>query len=131
MRHAHQDRRADARGASYAYPATIGGRCELYLNINGRNAMPKFFIEVPHGPDARSCITAIRVFLETGSHFLTNAEWGCKDGVHKAWFIIDVDNKEEARDIVPFVFRREAKITELTRFSMDDIKTMMAEHGVT
>jgi hypothetical protein len=92
--------------------------------------MPKFFIEVPHGPSAQSCLMAIRVFLETGSHFLTNAEWGCKDGEHKAWFIIEVDNKEEARNIVPPVFRRDAKITELTRFTMDDIKTMMAEHGV-
>jgi hypothetical protein len=32
---------------------------------------------------------------------------------------------------VPYAFRRDAKITELTRFTMSDIKTMMAEHGVT
>lgn len=91
--------------------------------------MPKFFIEVPHGADAKSCLMAIRVFLETGSHFLTNAEWGCKDGEHKAWFIIDTDTREEARSIVPHAYRREAKITELTRFTMDDIKGMMKEHG--
>jgi hypothetical protein len=92
--------------------------------------MPKFFIEVPHQPDTKSCLMAIRVFLETASHFLTNAEWGCKDGEHKAWFIIDVDNKEEARNIVPPVFRRDAKITELTRFTMDEVNRMLAEHGV-
>ena len=93
--------------------------------------MPRFFIEVPHEGTKEACVKAIRVFLETGSHFLTNAEWGCKDREHKAWFIIDVDSKEETRNIVPPVFRRDAKITELARFTMDDIKTMMQEHGVT
>jgi hypothetical protein len=92
--------------------------------------MPKFFIEVPHQPDTKSCLMAIRVFLETGSHFLANAEWGCKDGEHKAWFIIDVENKEIARNIVPYAFRREAKITELVRYTMRDVEEMMAEHGV-
>jgi hypothetical protein len=91
--------------------------------------MPKFFIEVPHAADPMSCIKAIRVFLETGSHFLTNAEWGCMDGEHKAWFIIDVDTKEEARNIVPHVFRADAKITKLSRFSMEEVNEMMREHG--
>ena len=90
--------------------------------------MPKFFIEVPHEPDPLSCIKAIRVFLETGSHFLTNAEWGCMDGEHKAWFIIDVDTKEEARNVVPHVFRGDARITKLCRFTMGDVGEMIRKH---
>ncbi len=90
--------------------------------------MAKYFVEVPHEPGFESCVMAIRVFLETGSHFLTNADWGCKDGVHKAWFVIDVDTREEARTIVPYALRREAKVTELTRYSMRDVEAMMAEH---
>ncbi len=91
--------------------------------------MPKFFIEVPHEPDIKSCVYAIRVFLETGSHFLTNAEWGCKDGVHKAWFIADVDDKETARNIVPHALRRDAKVIELTQYTMRDVELMMTQHG--
>jgi hypothetical protein len=90
--------------------------------------MPKFFIEVPHEGDMISCAKAIRVFLETGSHFLTNAEWGCKDGEHKAWFIIEVDSKEEARNVVPNAFRRDAKVTLLSRFTMKDIEGMLSHH---
>lgn len=92
--------------------------------------MPKFLIEVPHEADAMSCIKAIRVFLETGSHFLTNAEWGCPDGEHKAWFIIEMDTKEDARNVVPYAFRKDAKITQLGRFTLDDVNRMMREHGV-
>src|SRR5512138_969080 len=90
--------------------------------------MPKFFIEVPHESEAIACIKAIRVFLETGSHFLRNAEWGCMDGEHKAWFIVDVDTREEARNIVPHAFRHLAKVTQLTQFTMEEINEMLQRH---
>jgi hypothetical protein len=90
--------------------------------------MPKYLIEVPHEADKQACLKAIRIFLETGSHFLTNADWGCGDGEHKAWFAIDVDNREEARNVVPHAYRRDAKITRLSRFTMEDVDEMMSEH---
>lgn len=90
--------------------------------------MPKFFIEVPHEASFTACAKAIRVFLETGSHFLTNAEWGCMDGEHKAWFFIDMDTKEEARNVVPYAFRGSAKITELSRFTLQKIDEMVRDH---
>jgi len=83
--------------------------------------MKKFLIEVPHGSDKHACDHAIQVFHETGSHFLTNAEWGCLDGVHKAWIIVEVENKEEARIIVPPIFRHDATIVQLTTFRSNEI----------
>jgi hypothetical protein len=83
--------------------------------------MKKFLIEVPHGADKDACNQAIQVFLQTGSHFLTHAEWGCTDGEHKAWIIVDMESKDEARFIIPPLFRSSAKITELTTFTVKDI----------
>lgn len=86
--------------------------------------MSKFLIEVPHGEDKIACIRAIQIFLSSGSHFLANADWGCRDGEHKAWMIVEVDSKEEARQILPPSYRSEAKIVSLSRFSreeMDDL----------
>ena len=83
--------------------------------------MKKFLMEVPHGVDKKACNDAIRVFLETGSHFLTHADWGCMDGEHKAWLIVEVENKEEARFILPPYYRSAAKITELTTFTAKDL----------
>lgn len=83
--------------------------------------MKKFLIEVPHDSDKNACKKAVQIFLQTGSHFLTHAEWGCMDGEHKAWIIVDVDSKDEARMIIPSYFRHLAKITELTSFSMKDL----------
>ena len=90
--------------------------------------MKKFLIEVPHGPDKKACKYAIQVFQQTGSHFLTNAEWGCMDDEHKAWIIVEVDNKEEAKFIVPPVFRSDAKIIELTTFTSKDLQEPEKSH---
>ena len=67
--------------------------------------MPKYLIEVPHDPDELACAKVIQVFLSSGSHFLSNAEWGCGDGVHNAWMIVDTANRQEAMAIVPPAFR--------------------------
>jgi hypothetical protein len=83
--------------------------------------MAKYLIEVPHGTDKKACYQAIQIFLQTGSHFLTHADWGCMDGEHKAWITVDVKNKDDARYIIPPVFRSSAKITELTTFTAQDI----------
>jgi hypothetical protein len=84
--------------------------------------MARFLIELEHEATVGACVIAIETLLSTGSHFLTNAEWGCKDGEHKCWIIVDVDSKEEARTILPPVYRNEAKITKLTQYTLDSLK---------
>jgi hypothetical protein len=82
--------------------------------------MARFLIELEHEATEEACTLAIQTLLSTGSHFLTNAEWGCKDEEHKCWIIVDVDKKEEARAILPPIYRNEAKIIKLKRYTMDD-----------
>ena len=90
--------------------------------------MHRFLVEVPHSPDTLACARVIQVFLNTGSHFLTHADWGCLDGVHSAWFIADADSKEEARDIVPPPYRADAKVVKLTKFTMEQVDTILGSH---
>ena len=91
--------------------------------------MPKFLIEVEHEPTTAECNRTIAVFLRTGSHFLTHADWGCKDGVHKAWFTADVESKAEALAIVPADFRAAARIVQLTQFTPQDLDQIAERHG--
>jgi hypothetical protein len=90
--------------------------------------MAKFLIEVPHEPEEMACARAVEIFLKTGSHFLTHADWGCFDGEHKAWIIIEVDSKEEARYILPPGYRSQAKIIELNKFTMEEIDQILRHH---
>jgi hypothetical protein len=90
--------------------------------------MGKYLIEVPHEEEVIACARVVDIFLKSGSHFVTHADWGCRDGEHKAWILIDVDNKEEARRILPPAFRSQAKIVSLNKFSMEEIDDILSKH---
>jgi len=91
--------------------------------------MPKYLIEVPHAEELLACAQVIESFLSYGSHFATKADWGCKDGVHKAWITIEAESKEEARNILPPAYRVQATIIQLNKFTMDEIGEILAQHG--
>ena len=90
--------------------------------------MARFLIEVPHAKELLACAKVVQVFLNTGSHFLTHADWGCADGVHSAWFTVEADSKEEARLVVPPAFRGDAKIVSLNKFTVEEIDQILAPH---
>lgn len=90
--------------------------------------MTKYLLEVPHAASQLGCLEAIEAFLHSGSHFLMNADWGCKDGEHKAWLIIDAEDKEQAKTILPAGYRANAKITMLSRFSREEVEKIKEKH---
>jgi len=88
----------------------------------------RFLIEVSHDATKAACARAVEVFLKTGSHFFTHADWGCKDGEHKGWIVVEVDSRDEARAIVPPVFRSQAKVVQLNAFSIEEIEDILRQH---
>jgi hypothetical protein len=91
--------------------------------------MPRYLIEVPHANSKAACRQAVQAFLATGSHFMTNADWGCADDVHKAWFIVDVDSKEQALSILPPLLRRNAQAIALQRFGPTELVETVDQHA--
>ena len=91
--------------------------------------MARFLIELEHESDLEACKRAVEIILTSGSHFLTNAEWGCEDNVHKCWIMVDLNTKDEARAILPPVYRNEAIITKVKRYSVEKMnKAAKTEH---
>ena len=90
--------------------------------------MPRYLIEVSHEPEVLACAGVVQVFLATGSHLLAQADWGCMDGQHTAWLIVEADSKEEARYVVPPALRTAAIITGLNCFSMEQIDSILSHH---
>ena len=91
--------------------------------------MPKFLIEVPHEENLLACAQVVESFLNYGSHFATKADWGCTDGVHKAWMTIETDNKEDARNVLPPAYRAQASIIKLNKFTKEAIDEILKLHG--
>ena len=59
---------------------------------------------------------------------MTHADFGCKDGVHKAWMIVERDSKEEARSVLPSELRPIANIIGLHYFTMPMVEELMRRH---
>ena len=92
--------------------------------------MSKFLIEVRHEPDVLACARVVRTFLVSGSHFLAQADWGCKDGTHSAWMIVDVESKADAQSIVSPALRGEARVTALNTFTIAQIESVLSDHNL-
>ena len=90
--------------------------------------MTRFLLEVPHEAEKVACLRAIQTFLQTGSHFLANAEWGCSDGEHKAWLILEGENREDVQFALPPSIRPQAKIVRLDKYSLNEIEESLRYH---
>jgi hypothetical protein len=90
--------------------------------------MARFLIEVPHEAKTNECALAAKILISTGSQYLAHADFGCLDGEHKAWIIVEVGTKEEARFIVPPPFRSRAKIVQLNKFSLGELEEILECH---
>jgi hypothetical protein len=90
--------------------------------------MPRFLVVVPHEAEPVACARAVKLLLETGSHFLTHAEFGCRDGDHRGWVIVETENKDQARWMLPPIFRPSAEIIGLSRFSLEELNELLQHH---
>lgn len=91
--------------------------------------MPRFLIEVPHESDQVACARAAQLLLQTGSHYLTHADFGCKDGDHRAWIVVEGRNKDEVRQTLPPAYRASARIVGLNKFTLEELGELLKHHG--
>ena len=82
--------------------------------------MDRFLVEIPHDPDKASCNAAIKIFAESGSHYLTHADFGCGDGVHDAWLVVEAESHDEARLVAPPQFREKTRVTRVKQYAWTD-----------
>lgn len=80
--------------------------------------MNRFLIESPH--TAENCTQAVKDIHAAG--YLHFFEWGCDDGDHTAWAIVEAQNAEHARQMVPWYLREQARIVKLVKFEIADEK---------
>ncbi|HXS83428.1 MAG TPA: hypothetical protein VN896_12000 [Methylomirabilota bacterium] len=91
--------------------------------------MPRYLVEVPHESEKIACARAAKELLELGSHFVSHADFGCLDGDHRAWIIVEGDDKAEVRNILPPPYRAGARITGLNKFTIREMDQLLQSHG--
>lgn len=90
--------------------------------------MPRFLVECDHPAEPLACIRAVRDILEMGSHFTTHAEFGCPDGVHTGWIVVEASSHAEARQVLPPRDRQAARVVRLRRFRLDELDEIEKKH---
>ena len=89
--------------------------------------MPRFLIEIRHSTEHEGCVRSLDAIVNHGSHLVTQAEFGCEDGVHAGWLTVDVDSRDEALRIVPPQYRVDASVVRLRKWTKEEIKAMLQE----
>ena len=56
--------------------------------------------------------------------YLTHYDWGCKDGVHIGWAIVEADSREEALLSVPSLIRSKARAVKLNKFTTEEVQSL-------
>jgi hypothetical protein len=82
--------------------------------------MPKYLIETPH--TERDCRMLIDQIHAAG--YLHHFDWGCEDGVHCGWAILEAEDKSQAMLAIPALARPEAQVVRLTKFTRAGAKDM-------
>ena len=82
--------------------------------------MERFLVISPH--TEATCRMAIQEVMSAG--YITHFDWGCKDGDHTGWAIIEADNAREALMVVPPAQRSSARAVRLAKFSVHDVELM-------
>jgi hypothetical protein len=82
--------------------------------------MRKFLVVSNHSGE--DCVRALKEALAIG--YLTHFEWGCKDGVHTGWAVLEAESKAEAMLSVPTFLRPQAQIIQLTQFDPEKVRAM-------
>jgi hypothetical protein len=77
--------------------------------------MARYLVETNH--TARECTWALKQALRGDTAFLDRFEWGCRDGDHRGWAIVDAEDRFAAQAMVPRLLRPYTRIVELTPFS--------------
>ena len=76
--------------------------------------MQRFIIESPHAPE--QCDQVLQDLHAAG--YLHQFEWGCKDNDHTGWAMVEAENIEHAKQMVPWYVRAKARIVRLVKFDL-------------
>ena len=82
----------------------------------------KYLIQSPH--TKLECLRELDEISAKGQKSLEQFFWGCGQGDHTGYAIVDAKSAGEARGLVPEFIREKARIIELVQFTPEQIKSL-------
>jgi hypothetical protein len=99
----------------------------LVSNSKGKGGpvMTKYLIASRHDP--ADCTRALDEVLAKGSGILDKFVYGCKEGDHTGYAIVDVKNLSDALALVPGFLQESACVTKVDKFTPAEIRSFHAK----
>ncbi len=97
------------------------GRGKIDSEKRGKS-MTKYLIASRHEP--ADCLRALDEELAKGSSVLDKFVYGCRDGDHTAYAIVEVNTPSDALALVPGFLQDLACITKVDKYTPAEIKSL-------
>jgi hypothetical protein len=85
-------------------------------------AMARYLLTIPHTYE--DCIAELDSVFAHSKELLARFDWGCKDGEHVGWVLIEAGSESTARSMLPIAFRTKASVRMVNKFTPEDIQAM-------
>ena len=87
--------------------------------------MAFYMVTATHEPE--QCLDALGEIMAKGTDSLNKFVFGCKEGDHTGYAIIDAENRSAALDVLPDTMQETACVAKVDRFTPADIKSLHAK----
>jgi hypothetical protein len=81
----------------------------------------QFLIELPHTKE--TCLRSLDKLNEMGPDTLEMWSFGCHEGNHTGYALVDADSVSEALEVVPSEERKQAKLHKLKKYTPEEIRS--------
>jgi hypothetical protein len=81
-----------------------------------------FLIETKH--TNADCIQVLQDVNNQDREILSQIQWGCMEGNHTGYMMVEAETEREALENLPQSARRDVEVYKLTRFTPEQIESM-------
>ncbi|HLF71707.1 MAG TPA: hypothetical protein VI759_06120 [Dehalococcoidia bacterium] len=83
--------------------------------------MARYLVSSEHTEE--DCVRALDSVLAISQQLMARFDWGCKDGDHRGWVVVEAQDKNTAKMLLPTFIRDKAQVVALTKFTPEDVKS--------
>jgi hypothetical protein len=85
-----------------------------------KSEVSRFLIKTSH--TSEQCLKSLDDYAANNPALLKKIDWGCMVGDHTGYVVVEAANETAARNMLPANERKSAKIVQLNKFTVEQIK---------
>ena len=88
--------------------------------------MARYLVELPHTKE--DCLEALDSVVAHSQSLMDRIDWGCGEDTHTGWLVIEAQDANAAKMMVPSNIRDTARAVQLNKFTNEQVKSFHEAH---